>query len=74
MKVELIKPIAGLAYFEGDVIDMPHEKAIKYIELGFCVQANTFTFPDDLPAYPETAESKAAPEKAVKTVKPKTKS
>ncbi len=67
MKVEILKPIQGKAYFEGDVIELDNDQAKRLIEAGFCVPAkDSFIFPDDLAAAPiETAESKATPEKAV---------
>ncbi len=34
-KVELIKPIPNLAYFEGDVIEVSPEKAKEYKAKGF---------------------------------------
>ena len=76
MKVEILRPIQGKAYFEGDVIELDNDQAKRLIEAGFCIPAkDSFIFPDDLAAYPspsgegrgevETAESKATPEKAV---------
>ena len=74
MRVEILKPIQGKAYFEGDVIELPDDQARNLIEAGFCIPAKeVFVFPDDLPASPETgdrkpetAESKVVPEKAIR--------
>jgi hypothetical protein len=78
MIVEIIKPIQGKAYFEGDVIELPDDQAMRLIEGGFCVESKKpFVFPTDLSPSPqgegrgeggegpETAESKIVPEKAV---------
>jgi hypothetical protein len=78
MYVELLKPVKGKAYFEGDRIELPEDQAKRLIEAGFCIQVEKpFVFPDDLPLSPsplgegrgegpETAESKATPEKAIR--------
>ena len=73
MKVEILKPIQGKAYFEGDVIELDDDQAKRLIEAGFCIPAKEkpFVFPEDLSPLGEgrgeveTAESKATPEKAV---------
>ena len=76
MYVEILRPIQGKAYFEGDVIELDDAQAKRLIEAGFCIPAKekAFIFPDDLSPSPvgegrdegvETAEAKSAPEKAV---------
>lgn len=78
MKIEFVKNPTGafgLSYGPGDVVEMKDDFARELIELGYAIQANKpFVFPDDLPEHPETAESKATPEKAIKSIKPKAKS
>jgi len=67
MRVEILKPIQGKAYFEGDTIDLDDAQAKRLIEAGFCIPVkDSFVFPDDLATAPiETGESRATPEKAV---------
>lgn len=39
MKVEVLKPMPGKAYFEGDVFDLPTDQARAFIESGHCIPA-----------------------------------
>lgn len=43
MKVEIIKPVAGLSYFEGDVVDLAPDRAKDLIVLGFCIPVKDST-------------------------------
>jgi hypothetical protein len=39
MKVELLRPIAGKAYFEGDTVEVSDEQARAWIESGHAIPA-----------------------------------
>lgn len=59
MKVELLKPISGKAYFKGDIIELSMDQARSYIESGHCIPANEeMNKLRDSPV--ETAESQQA--------------
>lgn len=62
MKVEVIKPIQGFAYFEGDVLEMEDSQARSLIESGHVIQAKSEI---------ETAEGGTGENAALKTAKGK---
>jgi hypothetical protein len=55
MKVEFLRPVAGLAYFEGDEAELNDDRARLLIEAGFCVASKGSIYPTE--DKPETAES-----------------
>jgi len=56
MKIELVRPVRGIAYFEGDVIEVPDEKGRALCESGHAIPAKD-TLPPAKAIQPETAES-----------------
>lgn len=52
MWVKFLKPKAGMAYFRGDEVDMPDERAEELVKEGFCekVLPNAGSVESDLPA------------------------
>ena len=55
MKIKFLRPVAGFAYFEGDITDaLPDEKAAKLVADGFAIlipdtEGPVNKLPDDLP-------------------------
>lgn len=56
MQVEFLRPVAGLAYFTGDVAELPDARARQLIEVGFCVPVKSETYPVPDEHDPETSE------------------
>jgi hypothetical protein len=50
MKVELLRPIAGKAYFEGDTVEVSDEQARAWIESGHAIPAMAKAVPDTQPS------------------------
>jgi hypothetical protein len=57
MKVEIVKPIQGAAYFQGDLVETSDEKGRAWCESGHAIPSKEET---------EKAVSKVKSEKAVK--------
>lgn len=55
MKIKFLRPVAGFAYFEGDVAELNDEKASSLVNKGWAIivpdtEGEANQLPDDLPA------------------------
>lgn len=73
MKVEFLRPVAGLAYFEGDEAELNDDRARLLIEAGFCVASKDSIYPpkEDKPETAESTGPLTAENAMVKTAKGK---
>lgn|SRR5690554_2511768 len=57
MKIKFLRPVQGLAYFEGDVAELPDPRAARLVNSGWAViipetegENQVNKLPDDIPA------------------------
>lgn len=55
MKIKFLRPVQGMAYFEGDVAEVPNERASRLVNNGWAVmlpetEGTANNLPEEMPA------------------------